>query len=441
MILKIRSIVSLVLLTASCSSAITFTQTDSLAPIISLTNAEVIPDSYLVVLKENVLANDHSSWFRDLYEKDITKNGAWHSLSDKGDLGGVRHIYDIGSFQGIAGRFRPEVLDEIRRNPYVDYVEHDQVVYPAEIQKNAPWGLARISHRDSLNYKTKSKYDHNPDGGEGITVFVIDSGILLTHQEFEGRASWGATFLNTRDPIDEDEMGHGTHCAGTVAGATFGVAKKAQLVAVKVIGWDGMGTGSDLLAGLDYVYKRHLSHKEQRGSKYRGSVVSMSLIYQKSKTMNRALQNAADGGLHFAVAAGNYNEDACDFSPSSSEAAVTVGASNFNNEKADFSSYGPCVDVFAPGVGVLSAGIRNNQDSELGSGTSMATPHVAGLIAYYLSLIPRNGSAFYSGTISPPNMKRLLKETATRGVLKGVDANTPNLLVYNGGNPDGYIEW
>ncbi|KAF9084974.1 serine protease [Mortierella sp. AM989] len=441
MLIKLSNVATALLIIAPSYSAAfqSIFQTEILAPVVSSVEAEVVPNSYFIIFKNGVHANDHVSWFRDLHDRDIALNGVWDSRSDN-FTSGVRHVYDIGSFQGLAGRFRLEVLDEIRRNPSVDYIELDQVVRLTETQKNAPWGLARISHRKTLNTKTISKYKHSPNGGDGVSVFVIDTGIKLSHEEFEGRASWGATF--SEGSPDIDDHGHGTHCSGTIGGFNVGVAKKAHVIAVKVINEFGTGAVSDVAAGINFAYKQHLSLRDRKGDKYRGSVVSISLRFEESRTIDSAITRAASDGLHFAVAAGNDNWDACEFSPARVKAAVTVGASNVNDERAFFSNYGPCVDIFAPGVNVLSAGIGSNNHTVSGSGTSMATPHVAGLIAYHLSLAPERDSAFNSGQpISPKEMKALLKETATRNVLEDVDPETPNLLLYNGGKTDGYYAW
>ncbi|KAF9351574.1 serine protease [Mortierella sp. AD094] len=440
MLTRLAIVAALLVVTSSSAASFqSILHTEVLAPVISAIDADLIPGSYFVVFKTGVHANDKISWFRDLHDRDIAKNGVWSNEFGNNIKSGVMHVYNIGSFQGLAGRFRPEVLDEIRRNPDVNYIEQDQVVYLTETQNHAPWGLARISHRKTLTYRTKSKYEHDLNGGEGVTVFVVDTGIKLSHDEFEGRASWGATFAEGAP--DVDDHGHGTHCSGTIGGVNFGVAKNAHLVAVKSIWYDGTGTVSGVIAGIDFAHKRHLALKAERGGKYRGSVVSMSLGFGESDAIDTVITNAVGDGLHFAVAAGNENWDACDFSPARVKAAITVGASNLRDERAFFSNHGPCVDVFAPGVNVLSAGIKSNNDSIFGSGTSMATPHVAGLVAYHLSLAPENDSAFNSGPISPKEMKKLIKETATRDVLKDIDSRSPNLLIYNGGSTDSYYAW
>ncbi|KAF9431387.1 serine protease [Entomortierella beljakovae] len=441
MLMKLSTVAAVFLVAASstASSFPSFLQSERLAPVITSIEAEVIPDSYFVVFKDGVRVNEHASWVRGLHHHDIMTNGVWDDEFDENITSGVRHVYDMGSFQGLAGRFRPEVLQEIRKNPDVAYIEPDQVVYTNEVQKGAPWGLSRISHRKRLSFKTRSKYIHNPDGGDGVTVFVIDTGINIKHDEFEGRASWGATIPN--GDADIDGNGHGTHCAGTIGSAAYGVSKKAQVVAVKVLRSNGSGTMSDVVAGVDFAVQEHLTLKAQKGSKYRGSVANMSLGGGKSRPLDSAVTNAVASGLHFAVAAGNDNRDACYYSPAGVEAAVTVGASTVRDERAYFSNHGTCVDIFGPGLDIESTWIGGKNAKRTISGTSMASPHVAGLIAYYLSISPEDGSSFSSGPISPEGMKKLLKDTATRNALTSVDSRTPNLLIYNGGKANAYEDW
>ncbi|KAG0198775.1 serine protease [Mortierella sp. GBA30] len=434
MLLKLSTVAALVLV-ASSSAAAQFMpcHTTNMAPVISTVEAEVVPDSYFVVFKNGVQANEHSAWVQDLHQRDVSVNGLW------GSDGGVHHVYDMGSFQGLAGRFRPDVLDEIRQNPDVDYIERDQMVYAYDTQKNAPWGLARISHRKKLGLRTFGKYEFNPKGGNGVTVFVIDTGINVSHKEFQGRASWGKTI--PRGDADKDNNGHGTHCAGTIASKAFGVSKQAEVVAIKVLGSNGSGTMTDVVAGIDFAIKSHQSLRTKQGNKYKGSVANMSLGGGKSRPLDSAVTNAVAQGLHFSVAAGNDNGDACNVSPANVEAAVTVAASTIDDKKAYFSNYGRCVDLFAPGLDIKSAWIGGDSASNTISGTSMAAPHIAGLIAYYLSLAPPSDSGFSSGSISPKDMKALLKKTATKDVLTGVDRNTPNLLAYNSVDNDRFYAW
>ncbi|KAG0359070.1 peptidase S8/S53 domain-containing protein [Gamsiella multidivaricata] len=429
MLLKLSAVV--LFMASSAVAFPSFSHSEKLAPIISSADADIIPDSYFVVFKTGVRANDHSAWVHDLHKRDVSMNGIWDNITS-----GVKHVYDMGPFQGIAGRFRPDVLEEIRKNPDVDYIERDQIVYTSEIttQSRAPWGLARISHRKGLTLGTFNKYEHNPRGGEGVRVFVIDTGINTEHKEFEGRADWGAT-IPQGDP-DSDDNGHGTHCAGTIGSSAYGVSKKARVVAIKVLRSNGSGTMSDVVAGVDFAVQAHLALKSKQGRKYKGSVANMSLGGGKSRPLDTAVANAVDSGLHFAVAAGNDNRDACDYSPAAVETAVTVGASTIDDKRAYFSNHGPCVDIFGPGLDILSTWIGSDTARRTISGTSMASPHVAGLIAYYLSLAPESSSSFHTGPLTPKEMKALLIARGTRDVLSDVKSDTPNILIYNNASED-----
>lgn len=286
---------------------------------------------------------------------------------------------------------------------------------------------------------TFNKYEHNPNGGDGVTVFVIDTGVNTEHTEFEGRASWGKT-VPSNDP-DADDNGHGTHCAGTIASRAYGVSKKAKIVAVKVLRSNGSGTMADVIGGVDYAIKQHKALAEKQGKKYKGSVANMSLGGGKSRALDDNVAGAVAAGLHFAVAAGNDNRDACDYSPAGVATAVTVGASSLDDSRAYFSNVGKCVDIFGPGKDIESAWIGSKTAKRTISGTSMASPHVAGLIAYYLSLAPASESSFNSGAYTPAEMKKLLISRGTRDVLTDVKSDTPNVLIYNNASEDKEKFW
>lgn len=180
------------------------------------------------------------------------------------------------------------MTDTLQKKKKVAYVERDARVYAYDYQRPAPWGLARISHRQRLNDNTYNEYKFNANGGQGVKVYVVDSGINIRHQDFEGRASWGATFTNDGD---YDNHGHGTHCAGTVGGKKFGVAKKAQLIAVKVLGADGYGSNSGIIAGVQYAIQQHQNDARRGDSRFKGSVVNMSLGGGRSQAVD-AVVNA-----------------------------------------------------------------------------------------------------------------------------------------------------
>jgi len=409
---------------------------ENVAPLVSSDSAQVIPDSYIVVFKKHVdeaKVKYHHSCIHDYVSEEK------RSLSKRGLLGdflsGIKHTFDFNSFQGYSGRFSEEILDKIRRSDEVAYIEKDQVVYATELQRNAPWGLARISHRSRLTFGTFNKYLYNDQGGEGVTVYIIDTGSNCNHEDFEGRCKWGITVPQGDEDIDGN--GHGTHVAGTVAGKRFGVSKRAFVVPIKVLRSNGSGTMSDVIKGVEYAAKFHLDEQNKarkEGKVFKGSSANMSLGGGKSRTLDEAVNGAVSVGLNFAVAAGNDNRDACDYSPAAAENAVTVGASTIEDERAWFSNYGKCVDVFAPGKDIKSAWIGSNTNTNVISGTSMASPHVAGLMAYLLSLEPDSSSEFYSTSLTPKELKNKIINLATRDSLTKIPTDTPNLLIFNNYN-------
>ena len=244
-----------------------------------------------------------------------------------------------------------------------------------------------------MTFNTFNKYIYDNQGGEGVDAYVIDTGINVQHVEFEGRASWGVAIADNKY---EDGVGHGTHCAGTIGSRTYGIAKKAKLIAVKVLGSDGSGSTSDVIAGVQWAARQATAKAIAAANelaltgktKHKGSVANMSLGGGKSPSLDLAVNRAVDTGLHFAVAAGNDNSDACNYSPAAAEKAITVGASTLADERAYFSNWGKCIDVFGPGLNILSTWIGSSSATNTISGTSMASPHTAGLLAYFLSIYP-----------------------------------------------------
>lgn len=311
---------------------------------------------------------------------------------------------------------------------------------PGELEKNAPWGLARISHRDSLTFSTYNKYLYAAEGGEGVDVYVVDTGTYIDHVDFEGRAFWGKTIVP--NDADEDGNGHGTHCSGTIGGAKYGVAKKAHIYGVKVLNSQGSGTMSDVVKGVEFAAESHLKKlkdaKEGKVKGFKGSTANMSLGGGKSPALDNAVNSAVAAGLHFAVAAGNDNADSCKYSPAAAEQAVTVGASTLIDERAYFSNYGKCNDIFAPGLDIKSTWIGTPYSVNTISGTSMASPHIAGLLAYYLSLQPAKDSAYAVAEITPKKLKENLLSIATVGALADVPSDTANRLAWNGGGSSNY---
>ncbi|KAF7731254.1 serine protease [Apophysomyces ossiformis] len=424
--MKISIITSIALVLVGYTTAYPALLADELAPLYHNPGAEAIDQSYIVVLKDHVdsyKSMSHCNWVSSLVKRQL-EDVPFREYLDTSMISGITHTYDMTNWRGYAGKFDDQTLDHIRRSPDVAYVERDTVVYLMDMQRNAPWGLARISHRKPLDLRTFSQYPHDGNGGEGVKVFVIDTGINIQHNDLEGRASWGVTIPD--GVADEDDNGHGSHCAGTIAGKRYGVAKRAEPVAVKVLRSNGSGTMSGVLAGVNWAVEQHkedAATARSTGKKYKGAVANMSLGGARSRALDESVNRAVENGVFFAVAAGNENMDACGTSPAAAENAMTVGASNVRDERAYFSNHGPCVDVFAPGQNILSIWNNGRDGTNTISGTSMASPHVAGLAAYFLSLS--------DGEETPAKIKQMIIDHSTTGALTNLPKNTRNLLAYN----------
>lgn len=278
------------------------------------------------------------------------------------------------------------------------------------LQENPTWGLDRSDQRlNSLN----KKYYHHVSGGQGVDVYIVDTGIDIKHPEFENRAVWG---VNTVDILNTDCNGHGTHVAGTVGSKTFGIAKKTTLIAVKTLDCRGSGSFSGIVKGLEYV----VNNRRSRGGKT--SVVNMSLGGPASSTINSAVRQLISSGIHVVVAAGNENSDACNTSPASESSVVTVGATTSRNTMASFSNWGTCVDILAPGENILSTTIGGK--SGVMSGTSMACPHVAGAFALALSTSQERMS------MTPAQFRQVMESGCTKDAIQQMKTNTVNCLLY-----------
>ncbi|MEV3852240.1 S8 family peptidase [Streptomyces microflavus] len=285
-------------------------------------------------------------------------------------------------------------------------------------QKGAGWGLARLDSRDTLSFKNFSQYTYDEAAaGAGVDVFVLSTGVDVKLSDFEGRASWGETIPQD---VDEDGNGLGTHLAGIVAGLKYGVAKKAHIWAVKVAWNDGGADVKDVIAGLDWV----TAHAR---SSDRPSIALLAPHEtEKNVDLDAAIDRAVAQGVFVVVAAGDDNQDAVNCSPAGVPSAFTVGASTLADERAHFSNWGPTIDVFAPGLNILSSWIgETGKESKTHSGTAQAAAHVAGLAACLISSSP---------DITTANVGSAITVLATKDVLKDVPAGTSNLLAYN--NPD-----
>jgi len=450
-------LLSLLPLLAAGSPVLVDTIHNDAAPIVSSSNAKEIPDSYMVIFKKHVTERDasaHHSWIRDTHSsheghKQELRKRSQVPMADDTVFEGLRHTYNIPGTDGLlgyAGHFDEGVIELVRMHPDVEYIERDSEVrtmnHTPSLEKNAPWGLARISHRDALGFGDFNKYLYTEDGGEGVDAYVIDTGTNIEHVDFEGRASWGKTIPAGDEDIDGN--GHGTHCSGTIAGKKFGVAKKANVYAVKVLKSNGSGTMSDVIKGVEWAANSHTDSMSaaKKGKKkgFKGSVANMSLGGGKSPALDLAVNAAVNAGLHFAVAAGNDNADSCNYSPAAAKNAITVGASTLADERAYFSNYGTCNDIFAPGLNVLSTWIGSKYATNIISGTSMASPHICGLLAYFLSLQPSNSSAYAVASITPKQLKANIIGIATEGALTNVPGDTANILAWNGGGKWNFSE-
>jgi subtilisin family serine protease len=328
-------------------------------------------------------------------------------------------------FMGYAAHLTKEEVEIIREDPIVAEVHPDTNVYLYGKQQTCDttqsnvrsWGICRVSHWGAINSGALNTFRwHSDSAGQGVNVYVIDTGIKLTHTEFEGRAVWGANYV---DSIRDDNNGHGTHCAGTVGGHSVGVARYARLVAVRVLNGQGSGTNSGVISGINYAATQH----RQQGVP---SVVSMSLGGGFNTAMNNAVTACVNAGVTNVVAAGNDNANACNYSPASTPSAITVGSTTTDASNRDvrssFSNHGNCVDVFAPGSNIYSCGITSNSAYTTLSGTSMACPHVAGLAATILHAQPNlSPAAVKSAMINDGNWDHI------------TNPNTPNnCIAYNG---------
>lgn len=255
-------------------------------------------------------------------------------------------------------------------------------------------GLHRISHQKKIEASDDYEYVYEDEAGKGVMIYVIDTGIFIGHQDFEGRAIWGTTI--PKESPNDDDQGHGTHVAGIAAGKQWGVAKKAQLTAIKVFNSTGKGTTDNILAGLIWADKDASSRalqaaeeiKATGSSSHKGSVINMSLTSPKSKALSAAALKTIQHGHHVVVAAGNFRTRACDYSPADVPETITIGATDKADKRAYFSNWGTCVDLFAPGKDIVSCSIRSESSTVTMSGTSMAAPHVSGLLAYLISIYP-----------------------------------------------------
>jgi subtilisin family serine protease len=349
----------------------------------------------------------------------VFKSTVANPAADAADLvrgagGQLHHTYG-SAIKGFAATLPDAALQGLRNNPNVNYVEQDQTVSLNQVsspQNQATWGLDRI---DQADRPLDTQYNFTGTGA-GVNAFIIDTGIRSDHVEFTGRIKPGFTVINDGNGTN-DCHSHGTHVAGIVGGTTWGVAKGVALIPVRVLGCTGSGPWSDVIAGIDWV----------ANSTLRPAVANLSIGGSASSALDSAVAGAVAKGVTMVVAAGNNNLDACSYSPSRAPSAITVGATTSNDVRAIYSNFGACVDLFAPGSGIVSASNADTTSSKILSGTSMASPHVAGVAALTLQSNP---------AALPAAIADYLQSTATPNRLTSTSLGTgsPNLLLYSLGN-------
>jgi aqualysin 1 len=317
------------------------------------------------------------------------------------------------ALKGYVATLTDAQVGQVEADSRVAYVEPDQVLEASTTQTGATWGIDRIDQR---NLPLSGTFTYNLNGA-GVKAYVIDTGIRFSHSQFGGRATSGF------DAVDggsaDDCNGHGTHVSGTIGGSTYGVAKGVSIIGVRVLNCNGSGTTSGVIAGIDWVTGNHAAGQP--------AVANMSLGGGASSALDAAVQRSINDGVSYAVAAGNGNalgiaQNACNSSPARVGAAMTIGATDSSDRKASWSNYGSCVDWFAPGVSITSAWYTSNTATNTISGTSMATPHTAGVAALYLQSNP---------SASPATVRTALFNNTTKGIVTSSNTTNNHLLFTN----------
>ena len=358
-----------------------------------------------------VLAAGSPDAVKGSYIVTLKKSAGLKSASAEGkslisEYGGTVKKTFRSALNGYAAALSATEAQRLAADPAVASVEQNQRVHVDATQSNAPWGLDRI---DQAALPLSGTYTYPDSAGGGVTAYVIDTGVRITHSQISGRASNGYDAVDG-DTTAQDGNGHGTHVATTIAGSTYGVAKKAKIVAVRVLDNNGSGTTAGVIAGVDWVTTHHSGP----------SVANLSLGGGASTSLDNAVKKSIASGVTYAVAAGNSGVDASSSSPARVSEAITVGATDSSDTKASWSNYGSVLDVFAPGVSITAGWNTSDTATNTISGTSMATPHVAGAAAVYLA-------GHTSAT--PAQVASALTGGATAGVVKSPGSGSPNKLL------------
>jgi subtilisin family serine protease len=356
--------------------------------------ANKIENHYIVVLDEAVVGERGDYSIAEYIAEEMAINYR----------GKVKHVYKH-ALNGFAIEMSEADAEMLSLDFRVKYVEEDGVMEAIATQSNPPWGLDRIDQRDR---PLSGTYTYNWTGS-GVRVYVIDTGIRTAHTQFGGRAS---NVFDVNGGNGQDCNGHGTHVSGTVGGSTYGVAKSALLRGVRVFGCGNTTSTSNIIAGVNWVTSNHI----------KPAVANMSVGGPASSSMDTAVNNLINAGVTVAVAAGNSNTNACTQSPARAAAAITVGSTTWSHARSSFSNYGTCLDLFAPGSSILSAWYTSNTATATLSGTSMTSPHVAGVAALYKQANP---------SASPTTIRNAIVNNSTTNRLTSIGSGSPNRLLYS----------
>jgi subtilisin family serine protease len=338
----------------------------------------------------------------------------------------TKYVYQaMAHFKGFSAKMSPLALNLTLAQDAVEFIEEDQIadINDCLTQNDPDWGTARTNQRGSYDKDADQTYHYTTGhSGKNVDAYIIDTGIYCDNVEFTSKTTGTCTYgTDTVDGTNVDGNGHGTHCAGTVAGTTYGIAKEANLIAVRVLNDKGSGSYSGIIQGIDWVIANQ--------SKTRRSTANLSLGGGFSEAINDAVESAVTAGIVMNVAAGNDNKNACDYSPASAPNAITVGATDNKDYRASYSNYGNCLDVFGPGTDITSSWIGSPTATKTISGTSMATPQVCGVTAKYLSEDSSLTVSQVTAKVVADATKDVLKNV-NGGVINNKSNTSPNLMVY-----------
>jgi subtilisin family serine protease len=356
--------------------------------------ANKIENNYIVVLDDSVVGERGDYSIAGYMADDMARNYR----------GKVKHVYKH-ALNGFSAEMSEADAEAMSQDYRVAFVEEDSIMTADATQTNPPWGLDRIDQR---NLPLNATYNYNWTGA-GVRVYIIDTGIRTTHTQFGGRAS---NVFDAFGGNGADCNGHGTHVAGTVGGSTYGVAKSSLPRGVRVLDCNGSGATSGVIAGVDWVRQNFVAP----------AVANMSLGGGASTALDNAVNALSNAGVAIAVAAGNSNANACNSSPARAANAITTGSTTTTDARSSFSNFGTCVDLFAPGSGILSAWFTSNTATATLSGTSMASPHVAGVAALYKQANP---------SASATTIRNAIVNNATTNVVTNAGSGSPNRLLYS----------